>query len=144
MAAFDPEQALQGGVSTLTVGGLPFKVFVDGWGTPISYVRWPLGMGADLQAYSPTPNQYVDPQDPTGKLAGQTGSIYQNFLHPFGAPFTYPCNLVPVVISAGRDGSGQNPPGNGFGIDQWLTPLTTQANDNLYSYRLRQDGGRGN
>ncbi len=135
-------------MTTLTVGGKAFKVFVDGWGNPISFVRWPLG-STELNTPAFCANLNLpDPQDPSGKLQNLSASLLsslsgaQSALHTFGPPYgPTGLNLVPVVVSAGRNGqfgisfaqnSGLAPDGSGY------------DNDNLYSYRLRQDGGRGN
>lgn len=132
-AGFDAEQALQGAVSTISVGGRNFKVFVDSWGTPITFVRWPRG-SADLNASPYVSNSArPDPQDPSGKLNNFFNANLEALTHPFNPPR----NLVPVIISAGKDKQ--------YGIDAVLTPTNaSQESDNLYSYRLRKDGGRGN
>ena len=120
------------GIKTLTVGGKDFKVFADRWGTPISFVRWPRGCD-ELNAppYLAAGNTRPDPQDPEGKLIGFSNPTYEQFLHPFNPP-RY---LTPVVMSAGQDRT--------WDVDFWLTPTGPGANDNIYSFRLRRSGQRG-
>jgi prepilin-type N-terminal cleavage/methylation domain-containing protein len=117
-----------GNVKSIGAGG--WKVFADNWGTPIGFVRWPYG-NAELS--SSTFGQNQDPQDPEGLLTA--------ILPGQGmAPATRATNnAMPVIVSAGPD---RQP---GFS-DFWMTGVLTNpdAFDNLYSYRLRRAGAKGN
>lgn len=79
------------------------KEFHDGWGNPISYIRWPVRFVSDLQPIpidpatgSPNPNlrpvRYPDPLDPRG--VDQTGGVRKSFA------------VYPLIFSGGPDGIG--------------------------------------
>jgi prepilin-type N-terminal cleavage/methylation domain-containing protein len=106
---------------------------VDAWGYPIELFLWP----TDDQYLNPPElltGQLRDPLDPDGLLSSGSRSFT---LHPVQASMSY--LLRPVLASPGRNGQmGLN--GNRYmGIQD-----ATAAGDNLYSYRLREFGGRGN
>jgi prepilin-type N-terminal cleavage/methylation domain-containing protein len=108
-----------------------FKIFVDAWGRPLRYYIFPVNN--DELANKP------DPQDPANTLQNKPwrvspqGALFITKIHTLDVPH----RLVPVIASAGRDAN--------WGIDQTTMAVQNpdQANDNIYSYRLRQVGARG-
>ncbi len=94
--------------------------FVDGWGTPIEWIRWPAGFVSDLQPVNLLTGQHdpatnPDPFDPRGvdRVAYDPG---QPQLTPRGYA------LFPLIMSAGPDGSGRNDLRGAFGV--WSFPTT--------------------
>ena len=88
--------------------------FIDGWGTPIEWIRWPAGFFSELQPASlPTgdhdPATSPDPFDPRGidRVAPTGGS---NPPPPRGY------SIFPLIVSAGPDGTGRNDARSSFGI----------------------------
>jgi prepilin-type N-terminal cleavage/methylation domain-containing protein len=88
-----------------------FRVFVDGWGNPINFIRWPVGFvndpsngiyaDGDLQSGDPTKDP--DPFDPRGVFVQWLPTSYT------GAPISqtnYPAGfaIYPLIYSAGPDG----------------------------------------
>jgi hypothetical protein len=124
---------------------------VDNYGNPIVFVRWPMptditqsdGNFKMINSWDATylsEKNLHDPQDPTGVLQAPnwTGSaMYQGAVHPLSAPYPN-LYLVPVIISAGPDGTlGLNwTPGS---FDIGVNPATKNASgdpaylDNIYS-----------
>jgi hypothetical protein len=123
------------------------KYFVDDWGQPLSFYRWPYGNPEvtnpnvnPLPSSSSMTTGANDDEDPTGLLSA-TGAGWNptslssiSGMHPVGRGQSY--KLRPAVASVGPDGLlGLDPTSMAplAGKDWW---------DNLYSYRLRT-GGRG-
>lgn len=127
MDAFDPEQAMRGSIGTVPKLGGTFNIFLDGWGTPITFIRWPIG-SYDLAGKS-------DPQDPLGKLIGYAdpNGILPNYAHPISAP--YPSALTPTICSAGPDKQFAI----GWNGSAALAPQSAQETDNIYSFRLKKN-----
>lgn len=94
MDEFSPSEVQQMGVS----GRLGF---VDAWGNPLRFWRWPTKLFTDpelvtlLFATAPTPLDR-DPDDPLRRMKG-----FGNFEQNYHTPATYHCLLV---MSAGSDG----------------------------------------
>jgi prepilin-type N-terminal cleavage/methylation domain-containing protein len=137
--SFNPD-GLSGGVNTKGIAGGTFKVFVDGWGTSIGFVRLNTNGGLDLNN-SPYASQNPqsgswDSQDPAGRLINNgtvDGLLNTSLSSPggigpignigvIGQPHM---NFAPYIYSAGPD-------------------KAAFTGDDLLSYRIRQDGGRGN
>jgi len=138
-----------------------FNVFMDSWGNPIYFIRWPLGMATTTDLNLPpyqqlnASNQPCDPGDPERTFydADWAGSTLPNALTsvmgyatqspPLVPPLLTnpnpPLNLTAVIFSAGRDGI----PGIDafYGIDP-SAPAGSE-NDNVYAYRVKGPG-RGN
>jgi prepilin-type N-terminal cleavage/methylation domain-containing protein len=158
MAAFNPDDAVDANFIRSASVALPgggsanFKYFVDVWGNPLRLYDFPTG----CQELNNPP--YVntvlaasqrDPQDPEGTLsdpawnssANNNVLVFNAALHALVAPGTQPPKnaafyLIPVIASAGKDGN--------WGIDaRDMTPTSDDANDNIYSFRLRKFGQRG-
>jgi hypothetical protein len=133
-------------IKTVQINGVTFKYFADSWGGPVR--AWTFPFGNDELNAPPYQNamaqnqQSPDPQDPDkafiafATLPGSTA--FTAMVHPPIHPVTKDLrNLVTVVGSAGRDTT--------FGVDYFdMTPDgTPDSNDNIYSYRLRRVGRRG-
>jgi prepilin-type N-terminal cleavage/methylation domain-containing protein len=147
MAAFNPDEHISP-TSVQTRGNL--KVFVDSWGNPLRYYSFPY-YNAELTG--------TDAQDPENTLLASTWPAAQKSqftgtstiptaIHPLDAGT--PRMLIPVIASAGRDGDfGDAPvPPASNTTDNFLGKIymkfvTSGANDNIYSYRLRKFGARG-
>jgi prepilin-type N-terminal cleavage/methylation domain-containing protein len=112
------------GNAQTTIGG--FKAFKDGYGTPISFVRWlENGLGGELNSapYANTKLASLDPFDPLGKLATWPSAV------AWGPQLNVPVfdakNKVITVQSAGYD-------------------LTLGTPDDVFGYRLVRFGNKGN
>jgi prepilin-type N-terminal cleavage/methylation domain-containing protein len=154
-AAFDPASLVEpSAIQSRTLNGKTFQIFVDGWGNPLRFFVFPTGndeINADPYVKPLTANPYAsyDVQDPEDTL--MSPAWFATFRNDFKAkihdlpppsnpPFPIAArHLLPVVASAGKDG-------------QWGIDLTTmriipsqadQQQDNIYSYRLRRVGARG-
>ncbi len=124
-----------------------FPVFIDTWGEPIGFIRWPLG-GAATDLNQPPQQQLsngqpVDPQDPEKTLFDNDWIANSKLVDQFTKILEYdprtmsfPLNLTPVICSSGRDklwGFDANP----------LTAfqrLSSDEDDNVYAYRLKGVG----
>ncbi len=134
-----------------------FNVFLDAWGQPIGYIRWPFGGAAsDLnlppQLQTNARGEPIDPQDPERTLQSPTWdpgrrSEFMNRvghpLNPYPAP---PLNLSGVIMSAGRDKelgvrlmTGPAPAGY---LGYFQNDGTGAEDDNVYGYRVKV--GRSN
>lgn len=157
MAAFKPEELdpTAIGTTTVLVNGQPKQMsyFKDAWEKPIRLYTFPTGNDDELQsAPYVNPNDSAqqlkgrDPLDPEGTLyapdwVGTPRSQFILLVHPLRptvdrsgvarAQF-----LIPVIASPGPDGA--------FGLDATMaTTDAVKASDNIYSYRLRRAGARG-
>jgi prepilin-type N-terminal cleavage/methylation domain-containing protein len=113
---------------------------VDAWGFPIELFLWP--------AYDQDPRmnppellgipQARDPMDPDRLLSGSFpgAGTFSAICHPVQAGYSY--KLHPVVVSPGRNGRFGLSDDRFLGIQDW-----DAASDNIYSYRLREQGARG-
>jgi hypothetical protein len=127
----DVDQFLGAGAVRDTDGdGVP--EIVDVWGTPLYFVRWPAG-NAELNPNGLAPG-VNDAQDPDGLLSDpswvNTGGAAQfaALCHPVAAGKSFK-NLNPFVASCGPNQVREdNPP---------------TAGDDLFGYRLRRTGARG-
>jgi prepilin-type N-terminal cleavage/methylation domain-containing protein len=134
-------------IKTATVNGVQLKYFVDSWGNPVRYYAFPFYNDELNQSpyFSAIQNQQSpDPQDPDQTMFKYATLVptwpgkFQAMLHPPIHPVTGQVRvLTPVIASAGRDGAwGLND------FDMTVTALN-DTNDNIYSYRLRRSGARG-
>ncbi len=110
-------------VGDLDKDGTP-DVFVDAWGEPIGFIRWPAGFESDLQDLNFTNSP--DPFDPTGVESG-----------------TYA--IFPLIYSKGPDKrSGINPAGSPLSPPDPYTPMAGQPitgtesyhHDNIHNHHL--------
>ncbi len=147
---FNPDEAAgPTAIRTATVGGVTLKYFADSWGNPVRLWAFPY-LNTELNAppylqnltasgAAATQNQQSpDPQDPDQALLGFQSAAFNNMLRADGTTNNPTLvNLIPVVGSAGRDAL--------WGVDYFhMAPDgTPDSNDNIYSYRLRQFGRRG-
>lgn len=147
---FEPEKAGPTKVMNFQQQNAPdiqLRVFVDEWGTPISFRRIiDDDMVGELMELNQAPfvdesrlraGKSVDPLDPEGRLAITTWPEYQPMFKYFAQPnpamrpyIVNPFdgkNRGPFVFSAGKD-------------QQWLPPADQ---DNIFSFRI-QKYGKGN
>lgn len=137
---------------------LRLKTFVDAWGNPIVFYRWPSGNTELNPTGASLAPPFLDPQDPEGVLADPAWAAggnthYADFFsgcYPLpagsaGAPSSF--DLRPVVTSFGinynRNHISPYPAPNL--IDKNMTPDMMSVNKDagyIYSYRLRI-GSRG-
>lgn len=161
MAGFDPAKDIEPtAIQTGVVNGKSFQYFVDSWGNPLRFWLFPTGNDEiNAEPYIKTVNgnppvpytQSRDVQDPEDTLMSSvwaavvTPNLRQDFINkihflpmPTG-PGVPARHLIPVVAASGKDGA--------WGIDPiTMAPIVAQvsdANDNIYSYRLRRFGARG-
>jgi prepilin-type N-terminal cleavage/methylation domain-containing protein len=127
---WDPQQTLGAGFVRDTDGdGVP--ELVDTWDTALYFVRWPYN-NTDLNPSGAQPG-VNDSQDPEGLLSNPTwvssyGNVFAQLCHPVAAGASYK-NLNPFVASCGTNQKREdNPPTSG---------------DDLFSYRLRTAGSKG-
>lgn len=99
--------------------------FIDGWGQPIAYIRWPVGYFSMIQSQ----NAAIDP-DPFDPMRISTLKVYPS---RFATQRDYA--VVPLIFSGGPDGASSS-----YGIKTgnvvWTTllsssspPLTTRVED---------------
>jgi prepilin-type N-terminal cleavage/methylation domain-containing protein len=155
MQAFKPDEMDPTSIGTVNI---PFtngqtkvmSYFKDAWERPIRLYTYPTGNDELQQAPYVNPSSPPlahDPLDPEGTLydvawltspastrfAGQVHALRApNIASVLGAQY-----LTPVIASAGPDGD--------FGVDPvTMAPVNPDtAGDNIYSYRLRRSGARG-
>ena len=103
------------GDGTLDAGDGTPDYFIDGWGQPIRFIRWPAGLVTDIQDCNPTTSP--DPFDPT-----EIGSGYA---------------LFPLIYSHGPDKQGliPNPTGTSDPFASTYT-ATDDDTDNIHNHRM--------
>ena len=86
--------------------------FLDGWGKPISFLRWPAGFRSELQTGDPLNDH--DPFDPLK---------VHSAMYPAPDPDAY--RLVPLIYSAGPDDifDISAPPETITGLNPYSTPM---------------------
>jgi len=122
-----------------------FSYFVDSWGYPLQFYIFPTSQTVSTLDLVKTASEQ-DPQDPTSLLFSpwqpQTryAPILRTLLHPMPYELQAPRKLVPVIVSMGSDNKlgGPYPP-----QDPSMNLASEDANDNIYSHRLRQTDARG-
>jgi len=89
--------------------------FIDGWGQPIRFIRWPAGLVTDIQDCDP--NKSPDPFDPTGIGGGYA--------------------LFPLIYSHGPDKQGLAPSTTGTS-DPFANTYTATGDDtdNIHNHRM--------
>jgi prepilin-type N-terminal cleavage/methylation domain-containing protein len=117
--------------------GLP--ELIDDWGNPLALYRWPIG-NPEIVPTTNTLNK--DPQDPEGLLLSSSwnSTLFEQLCHSLTDPVTLQRSARnytnPVIASSGPNGQ--------FGLDPWMATTNAQyASDNIYSYRLKVQGARG-
>lgn len=133
-----------GSAAITQAGNTPLKQIIDGFGNPLAFYRWPI-QNPELNPGGPQPG-HVDATDPTGLLTDPAIANNNRLDVWFRSHVRYrfPGNtngvsrsykLQPVVVSPGRNGL--------LGLSATMAVTNPeQANDNVYSYRLRF-GARG-
>jgi hypothetical protein len=156
MAAFDAATLVEpAAIQTGVVNGKSFQYFVDAWGNPLRFFMFPTGndeINVEPYIRTVTPGSATpyttgrDVQDPEDSLMSAVWNPafrndFRAKIHDLRTPpgVGVPArHLMPIVASPGKDGL--------WGIDlQTMAPAapTEDANDNIYSYRLRRFGNRG-
>jgi hypothetical protein len=158
--------------TALASDAIGLRRFVDAWGNSLVFYRWPtdstpngpadeLDKGSPKAPYDPnnSTTYFRDPLDPEGSLES---SDWNNATNPGVKAFEQYCHLVhetnlsflsrryqrshyliPVIVSAGRDGVlGLRRPSSPLLPDPMAPDAAGGVADNLYSFRLRL-GGRG-
>jgi prepilin-type N-terminal cleavage/methylation domain-containing protein len=114
---------------------------VDGWGKPVLFFRWGTG-NPDLDASYTSARGLLDrdTEDPAHKLMDASW----NPVHPGAAEFQNLCHWItqdgqgktprsyftqPVIVSLGPDRSA--------GLDITMKPISPDANDNIYSFKVK-------
>jgi len=125
-SADDGTQGAQG-----TIGN--FRVFMDAWRTPITFVRYARNAELNQSPFVRPGSALNDPLDPTGKLPyfssnplPPAATAAPSMLASFGVPFDNQ-NRQPAVISFGPN----------------LASDGAYGMDNVVGYRLRRQGNRG-
>jgi prepilin-type N-terminal cleavage/methylation domain-containing protein len=151
--SFDPDILGSGAVATTYNGVTVPPYFIDGWGNPLGFARWPAI--AELDGLNPTGRQkgalYLDPGDPDALLMSAAWwqndvpdrTQFEGWCHLLSDPTSGSAvvhNRVPIIYSTGRNPSGFNPsPMYVYGTE--LANFPTDQGF-IYSYRLRT-GARG-
>lgn len=114
------------------------RYLVDSWGTPLQFFTFPATPSAAMTDLAGG----ADPQDPEGLLKPVNVSRWQ--AAPAFATLLHPQidgrKLIPVIVSAGPD---RELGGQPAATNPWMDLSGAAADDNIYSYRLRQTGARG-
>jgi prepilin-type N-terminal cleavage/methylation domain-containing protein len=139
-AGFTPEDLGVGAAVNFPNGASSIPALVDGWGSPLAFVRSPAGDPV-LNPGGARSGPSNDTTDPTGLLCvptwlastvpvtgGGTVAVTTNFDTVFGytPPSTSPATsyyLPPLIVSPGPDKI--------LGLDTTATPTSTAADDNL-------------
>jgi len=102
-------------------------IFIDGWGQPIRFIRWPAGLATDIQE---------------GKSIIPEGESTPTNPDPFdpmkvGSPTGYP--LFPLIYSHGPDKAGLAPSTTANNESNPFVStyqLTSDDNDNIHNHRM--------
>lgn len=149
MAAAPPETLVDASaIQSATANGRTFSFFVDAWGNPLRFFAFPTGNDEIngppyVTMLASNPNQGWDVQDPEDTLMSPawTPALRNDFMAkihalPAAGQNVRAHHLIPVVAAAGKDGA--------WGIDLiTMGSPTGDSTDNIYSYRLRRFGQRG-
>ncbi len=128
-----------GSINVADTDGDGIPEFVDSWGSPLTFYRFPTGNKA-LQDSNPSGAQFADPLDPGGVLFTWVGSgrgNFESYIHPLKSPFGNASPyIVPTIVSWGPDGDIFK--GIGLGLDANMAIVNAaQEADNIYSFALR-------
>jgi|APCry1669189241_1035207.scaffolds.fasta_scaffold34929_1 prepilin-type N-terminal cleavage/methylation domain-containing protein len=111
--------------------GLP--EFVDGWGRPISFIRWPAGLNSAIQLQTRSVNDPPDPIDPLGVTDATKGFPDRALI-----PLIYsggPNNSLDIDISATAGGYGlvtsRDALGGGWQKSGWINTNASTRPDLL-------------
>ncbi len=137
-----------------------YRYLVDTWGNPLRFFIFPMNDSQMLTDLVRKPND-KDPQDPEDLLRQSPNwrnVDFPNLLHPYAVNQ----KLVPTVVSAGPDGQmglyesaefatggpymqpvPANPTGTAALPGSLIKRYAEDRFDNIYSFRLRQSGARG-
>jgi prepilin-type N-terminal cleavage/methylation domain-containing protein len=130
------------------------EVLVDGWRKPLAFYRWPTD-NAEVDGLGPPNTTTVrDPEDPDGQLMapswwGLHRVTFEGWCHSLhkGSNTRYAYYTTPVIASWGPNGRSGLANFTTAPAPNPMTPATgaaaADANDNIYNYRLRRLGARG-
>jgi prepilin-type N-terminal cleavage/methylation domain-containing protein len=133
---FNAEEGLGASAIKDTDGdGLP--EIVDGWGKAVGFCRWGVGNPDLLALASSNSSSEMEAALKSGNwnFAGNsnvaTFELYCHLVHDPSQPMwtPQPYTTIPTVVSAGKDGR--------FGLDWWMTYQGPDADDNLYSFKVK-------
>ncbi len=140
------EEAAGSLTSNRTVAGKEFKVYVDTFGTPLTYVRYATNAEINLPPFAKSNVTSKDPFDPTGRLLpppipgtwttpNTTGGVSNVVATAFGFGTFSNTYWLPTIVSAGPDldWNGLNPAAAG------LQTIDDVNNDNLFGYKTRRE-----
>ncbi len=115
--------------------------FLDGWGRPISFIRWPAGFHSVLQSLTDKdPPDPVDPLGVTKQVDGMTDRALIPLIYSGG-----PNNSLDIddTSSAGTYGqiSTRQALGGGLGQSGWLNPMSVgkPSGENMFATTRRPD-----
>jgi prepilin-type N-terminal cleavage/methylation domain-containing protein len=127
-----------GSATVLDTDGDGISEFIDAWGNPLTFYRFPTKNLA-LQSSSPTPSNspkatYHDPWDPSGVLFNWKGiqrtKMFEPKVHAIAFDGTDSVYVLPTIVSPGPDGM--------LGLDAFMAVANpAQEADNIYSFQLR-------
>ncbi len=124
------------------------KCFKDSYGNPISFIRWAYdGNNGELNAPPYTKTPAVDPYDPASKASAVLTASWPQLI--LNTP-TWPGNATaypPANYTAARKNHTSTALSAGPNVDFDLFPGNAGGifanSDNLYSFRLRREGTKG-
>src|SRR5262249_39612056 len=163
---FNADETMGPAIRTIQIGGGSFKVFVDSWGTPIKYMRWPKPDATLNKAlmdemndprhpeYSPVGKAFKDPDDPEGLLlptgplpGGNPNNTWPASIRlsaaarllgfPPGSTTPYDFPNLTLLPTAISAG-----PDKQFGF-QGTGTYQTDTGDDIFSFRMRRERQRG-
>jgi prepilin-type N-terminal cleavage/methylation domain-containing protein len=108
------------------VDGDGFPEFVDGWGRPISWLRWAPGFRSELNTLAQgTGSAFPSPDDPTGQFIWEFRALYAN--NPGLSPVngTYVGGVLAGVQPSGELKADQVATITGYTFDPTLSPPGT-------------------
>jgi len=161
-AAINPDTF---GSSVVDTDADGLREFVDGWGNPLYFYRFPTPQNwNDLQLTNTAPAgsreaNFCDPIDPNGTLLdpppptpptwpAASRAAFEALVHKISPTGKPPANyVIPVLVSGGPNYVPYDPslPYKGFGLDLkdmsiGASPADPNfANDNIYSFQLKSD-----
>ncbi len=112
--------------------------FVDGWGRPISFIRWPAGLSSPMQLQTGSLNDPPDPIDPLGVTDASKGfsdRALMPLIYSGGANNSLDIDTSATAGSYGlmtsRDVTSTGPPEASWQKSGWINPNSTNRPDLL-------------
>ena len=136
--AFSADDVTQGAQTDFTIGSTKYRAFKDAWGTPVTFRRFLSNTELLAPPYVKPGATHTDTLDPLRKLRDWTSGTGPTN-KPLGESAvggTFDGNLkTPTVVSAG--------PNQGFDSGSPVGSNATGTTDDVFGYRLRRQGTRG-